>query len=169
MKKSIIILATVLLPVLAVAQVAIGKTTVTNGSVLLEFGTDARGIRLTPVQDVTSFLSPVKGTIAFDGTTASFRYFEGAGAGAWSAADTGTSTGGHPAGPDATTTGVVIGASSPPVGVTGALILESTNKALVLPKVSDVRRIASPPKGLLVYDTFDKTVRVYNGVGWVRY
>jgi len=170
MKKSIIILATVLLPVLAVAQVAIGKSTVTNGSVILEFGTDARGIRLTPVQNVTSFISPVKGTIAFDGATASFRYFEGPLAGAWSTPDTELSqAGGYPTGTDGNTIGVIIGAKSPTGGATGALILESSNKALVLPKVSDVRRIATPPKGLLLYDTFDKSVKVYNGNAWVKY
>ena len=168
MKKSIIILATVLLPVLAVAQVAIGKTTVSNGSVLLEFGDDARGIRLTPVQDVTSgsFATPEGGTIAFDGATGSFKYFDGV-APAWSATDAGGTTGGSPAGPDATNLGAIIG--SPTTTSKGVLVLESTNKALVLPKVSDVRRILTPPTGLLVYDTFDKSVKVYNGVGWVRY
>jgi len=165
MKKIIIILATVLLPVLAVAQVAIGKSTVTNGSVILEFGTDARGIRLTPVQNVTSLPSPVGGTIAFDGNTGSFRYYETA----WSVADGGGAAGGNPTGTDGNTIGVIIGAKSPTGGATGALILESSNKALVLPKVSDVRRIATPPKGLLLYDTFDKTVKVFNGNVWVKY
>ena len=163
MKKIIIILATVLLPVLAVAQVGIGKSTVTNGSVILEFGTDARGIRLTPVQNVTSLPSPVGGTIAFDGNTGSFRYYETA----WSVADGGGVTNGHPTGTDGNTTGVIIGAKTSLA--TGALILESSNKALVLPKVSDVRRIATPPTGLLLYDTFDKSVKVFNGNVWVKY
>ena len=163
MKKSIIILATVLLPALAVAQVGIGKSTVTNGSVLLEFGTDARGIRLTPVQNATSLPTPVGGTITFDGATGSFRYYEAG----WSVADGGGVTGGHPTGTDTNTQGTIIGANSS--SAKGALILESSDKALVLPKVGDVKRIASPPTGLLVYDTFDKSVKVYNGNGWVKY
>ncbi|MBB4807596.1 hypothetical protein HNP38_002902 [Chryseobacterium defluvii] len=104
------------------------------------------------------------GTIAFDEITGSFRYYNGTG---WSVADAGGVTGGNPTNTDTNTKGVIIGASAS--SVQGAVILEASNKALVLPKVSNALVIASPPKGLIVYDMALKAVQVYNGTSWVAY
>lgn len=147
----------------AKAQVAIGKTGITNSSVLLEFGTAPKGIRLNPVENVTS-LTASAGTIAFDGATGSFRYYNGTG---WSTSDAGGITGGNPTEPDNNTQGTIIGATTS--SLQGAVILEASDKAIVLPKVSNALVIASPPKGLMVYDISLKALKVYNGNNWISY
>lgn len=54
----------------------------------------------------------------------------------------------------------------------GALVINSTTKGLVLPRMTKVQRdaIASPIAGMAVYQT-DNTpgLRVYNGTNWIKY
>lgn len=61
--------------------------------------------------------------------------------------------------------GVIIGAASS--SAQGVLVLESANKALVLPKVNDpVANMKSPVAGTICYDTVSKTIAVFDGVTW---
>ncbi len=61
--------------------------------------------------------------------------------------------------------GVVIGASS--TAATGVLILESTTKALVLPKVASPHlNIKSPVAGMICYDTTSNTMAIFDGLSW---
>ena len=64
-----------------------------------------------------------------------------------------------------TSDGVIIGASSS--SASGVLVLESTNKALMLPKVASPHlNIKSPYPGLMCYDTDKNSLAVFNGEGW---
>ena len=145
------------------AQVAIGKTTITNSSVALEFGSDARGICL-PVVDDAEAITATNGSLVFDGATGSFRYYAN---NTWSSATAGGQTGGAPAGAD-TAGGVIIGANSS--SAKGALIIESSSRALVLPYLPLVeQRTITGVKGLVLWDSALKAVAVYDGTKWNYY
>ena len=162
MKKIIIILALACTGMIS-AQVAIGKQSVTD-SAILEFGTDAKGILLNIASDVST-MTATAGTIAFDGATGSFRYYDGS---TWSAVQTGGIIGGASATADTKTQGAIIGATSS--AAQGTLILEHPNRALILPKMaSGTHKILTPVKGLMYYDTTSKTVNVYNGNAWTSF
>lgn len=61
--------------------------------------------------------------------------------------------------------GVIIGANTS--SASGVLVLESTNKALMLPKVASPHlNIKSPYPGLICYDTDKNSIAVFNGEGW---
>lgn len=61
--------------------------------------------------------------------------------------------------------GVIIGADTSIVD--GVLVLESTNKALVLPRVNDpVVNVISPYPGMICYDTKSKTIAIFDGKLW---
>jgi len=167
MKKYIItaiIPAAFLLSMNMKAQIAIGKTTMTNDSVLLEFGTEAKGIILPAVNTAPG---AVNGTFVLDNTTKSVRVMQN---GTWTDLSTAGEATPNPyanAGADTIPgiNGVVMGAatSSKP----GVLVLESTTKALVLPNVSEPDlNIPSPVAGTMVYDTTNSMLAVYDGVNW---
>ncbi|NML59385.1 hypothetical protein [Chryseobacterium cheonjiense] len=161
--KNIIILATLALAGWFHAQVAIGKTTLTNSSVALEFGTDVRGIRLPVVTDVSA-MTGTNGSMVFDAATGSFRFYAN---NVWSTATAGGQTGGAPTGAD-TGNGVIIGANSS--SATGALIIESSDKALVLPRAVLIdQRTITGVKGLAMWDSAMKAVVVYDGAKWNYY
>lgn len=149
------------------AQVGIDKDSGFGANAILEFGSEARGIRLTPVADATT-LTATGGTIVFDGATGSFRYYDGT---SWSTAIAGGTTGGAPAAADSTTQGVLIGTNSS--SAQGVLILGADTgetKALVLPNINLTEaRIPNPAVGLMVYDTASGTVRVFNGNSWTNF
>ena len=143
------------------AQIAIGKSAVTNSSCLLEFGNEARGIRLPLVTDA-SVMTISAGSLVFDTATGSFRYYNGT---AWSDVVSGGISGGSPSGTDSGD-GVIMG-SNTTSATGGVLILEATGKALVLPRVNNVDvRMQTPVRGLMVWDTAKKQVAVYNGAKW---
>jgi len=144
------------------AQVAIGKESVTNTSVLLEFGPGNKGIVLPAVSTAPG---AADGTFILDTTTKSVRVKQN---GSWTdltalgqAADnpyinTGTTDIGD---------GVIIGADS--TTKPGVLVLESTTKALVLPSVAAPDQIVlSPVAGTMVYDTSVSMLAVYDGHNW---
>lgn len=158
MKKLILLL----FPVLLGAQVAIGKEQI-DGSGILDFpaGT-TNGIILPRVLDSETMTTAEPGTMVFDLATSRVKYFNGA----WT--DLSDKTGNNPAliaGNDITTSGVIIGASSSTAS--GVLVLESADKALILPKVTDpVTNVKSPTAGMICYDPTTKMICVYNGTEW---
>lgn len=159
--KKIILLIVLCLGTQVKAQIAIGKSSVTDSSCLLEFGNESRGIRLPLVTDATAMTTSA-GSIVFDTATGSFRYYDGT---VWSTIIAGGTTGSSPTGAD-TGNGVIMG-SNTTLAVGGALILEATDKALVLPRVNNVEfRMQTPVRGLMVWDTAKKQVAVYNGTKW---
>lgn len=143
------------------AQVAIGKTSV-DGSGILDFGTSTTTIRTIVINPINlpTCDATTKGAIASNASTGQLATCNGTawtnnGASTTSVAVTGTDSG----------SGVIIGATSS--AATGALILESPSKALILPKYSypDLQ-IKLPTRGALVYDTTRKAVVYYNGTTW---
>lgn len=165
---------------LTFAQVAIGKTepiTLTNDSVLLEFGDEAKGIIVPQVTDAPG---AVGGTFIFNSVDKVLEVWEGRnnnGNGGWTdlTKDTnvipvsvGASHGFSNSSPEllvSTATGVIIGASA--TDKPGALVLESTTKALVLPKVVNPHlNIKGAIAGTIVYDATSDMLSLYDGVKW---
>ncbi|MBS1571159.1 MAG: hypothetical protein JST62_02015, partial [Bacteroidetes bacterium] len=68
--------------------------------------------------------------------------------------------------PEVSSAKTIIGASSSLAD--GVLVLESTNKAMVLPMVTDTNNIPDPAPGMMVYinKTGAKRLAVYNGNKW---
>lgn len=144
------------------AQIAMGKSTV-DGSGILDFVTGTtKGIILPQVENSATMASVTPGTLVFDMTTSKVQYHNGA----W--VDLSTDAGTNPsllAGSEIPETqGMVIGDAST---VEGVLILESTDKALILPKVVDPENnVKNPYPGMLCYDPVKKLVSVFNGTNW---
>jgi hypothetical protein len=162
MKKIATILG-VLLVGLIQAQIVIGTTKTTpSGDALLDFDANTdTGIILPRTTSATA----VTGSLVYDMTSKKVQYRK---SGSW--VDLNFATGTTPssynaAKTDNTTTGVIIGANTS--SVTGALILESTTKALALPVNANPHlNIKSPEPGMICYDSVSKTVAVFNGTEW---
>ncbi|MDP5101211.1 MAG: hypothetical protein NWQ09_07790 [Nonlabens sp.] len=142
------------------AQVLIGISSTSDPSAALQFGSEPRGIYLQPV---TLPLSPNAGTIVFDDATGSLRYYNGT---VWSAVKPGGVA--NTVTDFATDSKVIIDASNS--DASGIFIVESTTKAMVLPKSARGElNIKNPTPGLMYYDTINNSVMVYNGNVWVAY
>lgn len=148
----------------AVAQVAIGKETVTNNSVLLEFSNEAKGIILPAVNSAPG---AVDGTFILDNTVKAVRVRQN---GNWTNLSTAGAASVNPyinPGNDinATNSGTIIGDSTSTKP--GILVLESTTKAMVLPKVAEPSvNILSPVAGTMVYDAQSSMIAVFDGSNW---
>lgn len=158
--KNLILL--IFIPAVLGAQVAIGKEQV-DGSGILDFTTGTtNGIILPQVLDSETMSSTEPGTLVFDLTTARVKYFNGI----W--VDLSDKTGTNPsliAGNDITDRGVIIG--SPTSTANGVLVLESADKALILPKITNpVANVKSPAAGMMCYDPTTKLICFYNGSEW---
>lgn len=190
MKNSIII-ALLLSSVCVSAQVAIGKPSITqlpslvsNPSISLEFGDYAapqgKGIVLPWVTSTAATgSSSVTGTIIYDVSDKIIKYKNGASSwfnlsknettiveGTSNFNTTGvvnTTLQDNPLS-DASTAKVSIGT---PSSIPGVLVLEDTNKAMILPKVPNPHlNIINPEPGTMAYDTLTKQLAIYNGTVW---
>ena len=177
--KNIIALLTFMVSTCAFAQVAIGKSAVTNTSVSLEFGDyvagQGKGI-IVPWATPRSNMQ--QGTILFDTSDKIMKYHKADGS--WfNLTKNETTTVEGQANYD--TTGVVNttlqasltdkpdakAAIGTPTSTPGILVLEDANKAMVLPKVpSPHLNIINPEPGMMVYDTTTKQLAVFNGKVW---
>lgn len=185
MKNSIKIIATVLLTSssLAYSQIVIGGETGSAGSnttsVLLDFPTgENKGIIVPYVTTLpTTAPTRVEGTIVLDASSTGgsrVKFYNGittTGADGWfdlSGQDGNVSVEltQQPLNINEADSKVIIGADTS--SADGALVLESTNKAMVLPIVSDVQNIPNPSPGMLVYvnKQGSKRLAVYNGNKW---
>lgn len=172
MKNSILI-SFILFSFIANAQVAIGKTTVASQSVSLDFGTGNRGLILPWVTNVASVTGAINGTMAYDlaDKKVKVKYASG-----WK--DLSVNASGTTIDPLTTIDGAVIQnaateSSTAKVAIgaltsaPGVLVLEDTNKAMVLPKVANPQtNIINPAPGMMVYDTATKLLAVFNGSVW---
>ncbi|KFC21490.1 hypothetical protein [Epilithonimonas lactis] len=152
------------------AQVAIGKKSVTNASVLLEFGDENKGIILP---QVLSSKSSIGGTFIYSAKDRSVQVWEGranSGNGGWTDLTKNETSGinhnfinsGHDV---ASAKGAIIGNSS--TNKDGVLILESSLRALVLPGVSSPNlNMKGAVAGTMVYDRESDTLALYDGVNW---
>lgn len=159
----IIIVSTIFLAFITVkGQVAMGKTLV-DGDAILDFPVADKGIILPMVETLPVGSAASNGTFLFDKTDNKIKMRQNnlwvdlsdSGSVLGAILNTSAEEGG----------GVIIGASSS--SAQGVLVLESINKALVLPKVSDpVANVKSPVAGTLCYDTVSKTLSVFDGLKW---
>lgn len=146
------------------AQVGIEKTTV-DGDGILDFplGT-TKGIILPNVTKSADMTSVTRGTLVYDIATKDNQYYDGA----WKTLNVLSTPGTAPtllAGNDLPTPGVIIGKQTS--SAEGVLILESSSKALILPKVENpVGSVKSPVAGMICYDPVKKIMAVYNGKNW---
>jgi hypothetical protein len=153
--------------------VAIGKASVSSPSVSLEFGTGNKGILLPWVTGVSTVTGAVNGTLVYNTTDKKVyvKYASG-----WK--DLSVDATGTTVDPitnvdgltlqnsldDLNTAKVSIGT---PTSTPGILVLEDTNKAMILPKVASPHlNIVNPSPGMMVYDTTKKQLAVYNGTVW---
>lgn len=155
------------------AQVAIGKTSVTNASSILEFdNSDAntKGIILSAVENVNNALStlPVNnnGTFLFDRSDNRLKMYE---KNAWVSL---SDMAGNSSSIIANTTnestnqqGVIIGAAT--TLAKGVLVLEATDKAMILPWIQNPHTtVKNPYPGMMCYDTASGTLAVFDGSVW---
>jgi len=170
--KKIIITSITLVALLVVnqskAQVAIGKDEVSNPSVLLEFGTEDKGIILPSVADAPD---AVGGTFVFNTTNNAVEVWEGrnGGTGDWTNLTENSKAGvPHTYANDGTEDvgeGAIIGANT--TTKPGVLVLESTTKTIVLPQVaSPHENMPGAIAGTMVYDTDADMIAVYDGANW---
>lgn len=155
------------------SQVAIGKSSVSSGSVSLEFGTANRGIILPWVTSTAAVTGVVNGTMIYDlsDKKVKIKYASG-----WK--DLSLETSGTTVDPLTGVDGVLIQNTATentsaktsigtPTSAPGILVLEDTTKAMILPKVASPHlNIINPAPGMMVYDTFNKQLAVFNGRVW---
>lgn len=161
MKKTIIALLPFAMFQNYYAQVAIGKTP-NNTSAILDFATGTtNGIILSAVNNLPT--NPANGTFVIDRTDLKIKmrqnntWIDMSSPGDLSriAQNTSTEVG----------NGVIIGSNSS--AASGVLVLEATDKALVLPKIASPQtNVRSPYPGMICYDTVTKTVAVFDGKVW---
>lgn len=149
-------------------QAIIGtKTQFVSPSSILEFpDNDTRGMVLPKVNS-TTMGKPIEGTLIFDASDKKIKYTTGDGI--WE--DLSVNEGVLGITIEDTFTEVegartLIGSDSG-VSIQGVLVLDSTTKALVLPRVESPHlNMLSPVTGTIVYDTKAKMICVFNGKEW---
>ena len=149
------------------SQVGIGTTTVSTKAIL-EFGSEKKGIILPWVTSAGAVVSPSGGTLIFDRNDKKVKYYNN-NTNSWidmsitsGAVDTSIQDAFLE---ESIQCKVIIGNTT--TSKTGVLVLESTDKALVLPKVDDVTlNFPNPEPGTIVYDSSRKKIAVYNGLVW---
>ncbi|VEH20581.1 Uncharacterised protein [Chryseobacterium nakagawai] len=161
--KNIILLTGFLFTNLMFAQVGISKETI-DGAGILDFAANTtNGIMLPIVETLPN--DAVAGTILMDKNDKIIKMKESF---MWVAlSDAGSinnvifNTNAEVPGPNR----VIIG--NPTTTVPGVLVLESPDKALILPKIADPHiNVKSPYPGMMCYDTVSKTMAVFDGLKW---
>ena len=158
MKKISITIAAILVSFTAQAQLAIGANDVSSASVSLEFGDENRGLLLPWVDSESAVTDVENGTLVYDISDHKVKVKYASGWTDLSLNETGTTVNplSNVDGMDSQSTlventnaKVSIGE---PTSVKGTLVLESTDKATVLPKVSAPHtNIINPTAGLMVF------------------
>lgn len=163
--KKIVLIVSITVSGLMYSQVAFGKTTLESASSSIEFGTANRGMILPWVTDVASVQNAVNGTMVYDLSDKKVKAYQNS---AWvdlSIDATGVADSTiQDALNDNPVAKVAVGT---PTTTSGILVLEDSNKAMILPKVASPHlNIISPAAGMVVYDTVKKQLAVYNGSVW---
>lgn len=156
------------------AQVAIGKTSVVNSSIILDFDnsdSNKKGLILSAVENVNNALSTVStahnnGTFLFDKSDNKLKMYEN---NSWiSLSDmTGNSSSimANTSAEISSNSGVIIGSDTS--AAKGVLVLESADKAMVLPWIQNPHiNVKNPYPGMMCYDTSSRSLAVYDGSVW---
>ncbi|WP_235696119.1 hypothetical protein [Epilithonimonas caeni] len=167
MIKNIITTTSLLVAISTSAQVAIGKTEISNPDVSLEFAnTENKGVILPYVETKTGITE--NGSIIYDITDHKVKYLKD---GSWF--DLSVDTTGQAdlsiqsTKTEQATAKTVIGADGATNNTSGILVLSDTNKAMILPKVASPHlNIIDPAPGMIAYDTNKRQLAVYNGSVW---
>jgi len=143
------------------AQIAIGKENV-EGSGILDFGFGQNKGIILPAVTATS-QTPVNGTILFDQNDKKIKILENK---IWLELSKSGSTEDLLISDEKESgEGVILGAESS--AVSGVLVLESSNQALILPKIADPEiNVKSPYPGMICYDITSKSLAVFDGIAW---
>lgn len=147
------------------AQIAIGKTAVVGSNTLLDFDqspTNSKGIILPAVTNATN-VALTNGTFVFDINTKKVRMVEN---NVWKdLSDAGNTSNLISNTSNDIGNGVIMGAETS--AATGILVLEATDKAMILPKITNPHlTVKSPYAGMMCYDTVSKTLAVFDGTNW---
>jgi len=155
------------------SQVAIGKESVSSPSVSLDFGPGNRGMVLPWVTSQVSVTNVTNGTLVYDLTDKKVKVKYASGWKDLTVNTNGTTVQGGTDGALIQDNSVAENTSAKAaIGTTlssapGILVLEDTNKAMVLPTVASPHlNIMNPAPGMMVYDNFNKVLAVYNGTVW---
>lgn len=149
------------------AQIAVAKTNVNGSSTLLDFedsASNTRAIILPAVNSApTGLTSNNNGTFIFDKSDLKLKMFEN---GMWkNLSDAGNAAGATSNSGSELGQGITIGA--PFSNAKGVLVLESSDKAMILPKISNPHiNVKSPHVGTMCYDTVSKSLAVFDGLKW---
>jgi hypothetical protein len=163
--KNVCLLILSLIHNITFSQVAVGKTNLESASSSLEFGSGNRGMILPWATNASSVSNVVNGSMIFDTSDKKIKVYE---SNSWKdltiatngAADTSLQDNAV----DETSAKMSIGTVTSTPGI---LVLEDTDKAMILPKVANPHiNIISPTPGMMVYDTAKKMLAVYNGTVW---
>jgi hypothetical protein len=148
------------------SQVAIGKKSV-DGFGILDFAQDIGGIILPVVRTLPSGSGATNGTILINAVDSSAVKAQIRVNGAWvDISDANRDLSGISLNTTANIErGVIIGSKTS--SASGVLVLESTDKVLILPKSTNAEtNIKSPIVGTMVYDLASKSVAIYDGIKW---
>lgn len=172
--KNILTLGFLIICTLHYSQVAIGKASVSNTtSISLEFGnTAAKGLLLPWVTNETAVAGAVPGTMIYDLNDKKVKYYkydESKSSNVWFD----LSVDGSGVADDSAqklltenpTAKTRIGTPKT-TEVPGILVLEDVNKAMILPLVDKYSSIINPSPGMMVFDTTNNMLCVFNGTNW---
>lgn len=146
---------------LATGQTAIEKHTV-DGDGILDFASGTtKGIILPAVETLPA--TPANGTFLYDKNAQMVKMYEN---GVWvNLTDEGDNSAVLPYSGTDINKQTVIGATG--TNVAGVLVLEATDKGLILPKVASPHlNVPSPYPGMMCYDTDAKALAVFDGEVW---
>lgn len=147
------------------AQVAIGKEAIEGKDTILDFNNspaNTKGLVLPATKGLPSG-NTANGTFIFDTSDDKVKVYEN---NSWKAlSDTGNSATIISNDSDESGAGVVIGTKEG--SADGVLVLESSDKAMILPKISSPHlTVKNPYPGMICYDTASKTFAVFDGTVW---
>ena len=166
MKRFLISFFLLLMSNIIFSQVAIGKEVISSQSVSLEFGSENRGLILPWVPFTTvlaNLQEPGTLVLAIQGNVSQVGFKKNT--------DWGVLTNNGAVNStlqdnltEKTDSKVGIGT---PTNTDGILVLEDTNKAMILPKVASPHlNIIKPEPGTIAFDTVKQQLVVFNGVEW---
>ncbi|MCQ4142438.1 hypothetical protein [Chryseobacterium sp. EO14] len=174
------VLLTIITKTYSNAQVSIDKQNIEGSYTILDFNSNVEGKKYTDpnvnntngiiipamnIANIPTLDSANNGTFIFDISESKVKMFEN---NVWvNLTDIGSASAIIINNSDeiATSQGVIIGASSSQAK--GVLILESVNKALILPRIKDPHiNVKSPYPGMICYDVTSKSMAIFDGLEW---
>lgn len=172
-KKNITTIFVLLAVFTANAQISIGgKQSVDGAATILDFNdvaTNTMGIILPSVDNLTNSLASTpannNGTFLFDKSAGKVKMYEN---NAWvdlSSAGNASQIVANGSNESASNQGAIIGSETS--DAKGVLVLESANKAMILPKIANPHiNVKSPYPGMMCYDTVSKSLALFDGSVW---